>query len=62
MFMHTLDHVQAESESEVYKEQVQEVFEGPQVISCEKANISLFPEQASPGASNPILDVLLNFV
>jgi hypothetical protein len=29
MFMHTLDHVQAEPKSDVQEEQVMEVFEGP---------------------------------
>jgi hypothetical protein len=38
MFMHTLDHVQAESESIVQEEQIPEVFEGPQVSSGEDTN------------------------
>jgi hypothetical protein len=39
MFMHTLDHMQAEPESEVQEEQLLEVFEGPQATSCMDTNI-----------------------
>jgi hypothetical protein len=40
IFMHTLDHMQAELESEVQEEQVSEVFEGSQATSCVNTNIA----------------------
>jgi hypothetical protein len=40
MFMHMLDHVQAEPESKVQEKQVPEVFKGPQVTSCMDTNIA----------------------
>jgi hypothetical protein len=43
-----IDH--AESESEFQAEQVRWVFGGPQVSSCEDANIVVI--KVSPGASN----------
>jgi hypothetical protein len=46
------DHM--ESEPEIKKEQVQGVFRGPQVSSCEDANIVVI--MASPGASNPFIE------
>jgi hypothetical protein len=53
MFLHTLDHVQVESESEVQKEQVPEVFEGPQATSCMDTNIDF--EQGKPRCIPPII-------
>jgi hypothetical protein len=52
MFMHTLDHVQAELESDVQEEQVLEVFEGPQATSCIDTNIAF--KQGKPGASHQL--------
>jgi hypothetical protein len=43
-----LDHV--ELKSEIQAEQVQKEYDGPQVPSCEGANIVVI--KASPGASN----------
>jgi hypothetical protein len=52
MFMHMIDHMQAEPESEVQEEQLPEVFEGPQATSCMDTNI--FQSKASPGASHQL--------
>jgi hypothetical protein len=52
MFMHMLDHSQAELESELQEERVPEVFEGPQAISCEDTNF--FLSKASLGASHKL--------
>jgi hypothetical protein len=41
MFKHTLDHVQAEPELEVQKEQVPEMFKGPQATSYVDTNIAV---------------------
>jgi hypothetical protein len=43
-----LDHM--ELKSEIHAEQVQKEYDGPQVPSCEGANIVVI--KASPGASN----------
>jgi hypothetical protein len=59
IFMHIrVDH--AEPESEFQAEQVQGVFGGPQVSSCEDANIVVI--KVSPGTSHPILNfyILIN--
>jgi hypothetical protein len=52
MFMYTLDHVQAEPESEVQEEQVLEAFEGPkrQVVWI----LTLILNKASPSVSHHI--------
>jgi hypothetical protein len=47
-----VDH--AEPESKFWVKQVQWVFEGPQSLSCEDANIIVI--KASPSAFNPILE------
>jgi hypothetical protein len=49
-----------EPKTEIQAELVQRVFEGPQVSSCEDANIAVI--KASPGASNHISWALLIFV
>jgi hypothetical protein len=36
--LHTLDHVLVKPESEIQVEQVQEMYGGPQVPSCEETN------------------------
>jgi hypothetical protein len=53
-----VDHV--ESKTEIQSEQVQWVFECPQVPSCEDANIVV--TNASPGASHPILDFYFELI
>jgi hypothetical protein len=50
-----VDHTGIESESESRAEQVQWTFEEPQASRCEDANIVVI--KASPGASNPILEL-----
>jgi hypothetical protein len=46
MFMHTLDHVQAEPKLEVQEEHVQKEHGGPQATSCVDTNIAV--EQSKP--------------
>jgi hypothetical protein len=53
MFMQTLDHVRAGLESEVQEEQVPEVFDGPQAISCIDTHISF--QQGKPQCIPPII-------
>jgi hypothetical protein len=58
MFMHMLDHSQAELELEVQEERVPEVFNGPQAISCEDTNF--FLSKASLGASHKLFLTFFN--
>jgi hypothetical protein len=51
MFMYMLGHVQMVSVSEVQEEQVPEVLEGLQVISCRDTNIAF--EQGKPQCIPP---------
>jgi hypothetical protein len=51
MCIHTLDHVQVESESEVHEEQVPEVLKGPQASNCVDTNIAF--EQGKPRPVHP---------
>jgi hypothetical protein len=52
MFMHTLDHVQAEPKLEVQEEHVQKEHGGPQATSCVDTNIAV--EQSKPRCIPPI--------
>jgi hypothetical protein len=56
MFMHMLDHVQAEPNSEVQEQQVPEVFDSPHATSCMNTNIAF--EQ---GKSRCIPPIILGF-
>jgi hypothetical protein len=51
--MHTVDHVQAEPELGVQKEQVSEVSESPQATSCMDTNLAL--DKDKPRCIPPII-------
>jgi hypothetical protein len=59
--MHTLDHVQAEPETEIQEKQAPKVFEGLQVSSVVNTNIAF--EQGKPRCiSLIILDFLITII